>query len=273
MNIKSIQMKTKKLFLCLVVLASSSSLHAQLKTAAGHAMVINPVSKTGGVKKASDNIKKAAIPSIKMPASVRLDLAAQMKKIKEQCPYLQSQKATLHLDGERTSTSFVRLEWETTNGWNNSLFNLERSLGDTFHFETVDDVHARSIAGVKDRYGHGDVNEYNKVSYYRVKLLLKNGSSIFSNIAPVKGYEKSEQFLYPNPAASETIVYVLTETAGSATISINDATGKLVSTRPVTIVVGRNTERLDLSLLTSGFYTVNIVLPDRTEKTLRLVKQ
>jgi hypothetical protein len=267
-------MKTIKLFLCLVVMASGFTPYAQLKINGKETFTNNTArQKNLQLKQASDNIKKASIPKMKTPVEVQLDLALQMKKIKEQCPYLQSQRPTLHLEGERISNSLVDLEWETTNGWNNRTFTLERSLGDSFHFETITQVEARSIAAVKDRYQNGDDNTFNKFSYYRVKLLLKDGNYLFSNIATVDGYVKAHQFLYPNPAVSGVTVSIFTETPGQTMISLYDAAGKMVNCLSTTLVAGNNNKQVDLNLLSNGFYTVKITLPDKSEKTLRLVKQ
>jgi hypothetical protein len=273
-SIKFMQMKTVKQLVLLAVLTYTGSLHAQqaaeLTNTKLNLPFAQPVPK---LKQASDFVKKAAIPGIKKPTPVHLDLVAQLKKIQEQCPYLRKEKATLKLEGERTDNSSVKLEWETTNGWNNHAFTLQRSLGDTFHFETINSVWAKPIAGIKDLYRQPDENGYNKTSYYRVQLQLRDGKSLYSNIAAVKGYQVNLLNLFPNPVADRVTISVFSEKDGLATISTFDASGKIAVQQTEILQAGLNKREMNIFPLAAGVYTVKVLLPDHTQQVARLVKQ
>ena len=263
-------MKTLKIFLVLVSLGYSFILQAQqggemISPAAG--------SQIFKIKQASDNIIQASVPKIKMPTMVQLDLAAQMRKIKEQCPYLVAQKPTLELEGERNSNNLVQLEWKTTNGWNNREFMLERSLDDTFHFETVSFVWAKQVAGVKDVYQKPDDNSHRKISFYRVRLETRDGHFLYSNIAAVNGYVIQDARLYPNPASGLVNLSITAETGGDATITVFNAAGKMVIRQAGLVTTGMNNREMNLSQLAAGLYTVKIIMPDKTEKTLQVIRQ
>ena len=225
------------------------------------------------LRQASDLIVMASIPKIKTPFVVSLDLAAQMQKAKDQCPFLQNPEPTLHLEGERSTNSLVRLDWETTNGRNNQSFVIQRSLGDTFHFETVHSVWAKQMAGIKDVYHQPDENAYNKVSYYRVRLQRRDGSWRYSNIAAVKGYQINEVKLFPNPAAGRVWLTLYSDQAGIAIIRTYDAAGRLAGQQTETIAEGFNHRELNFARLAGGYYQVRVEMPDKTEKSASLIRQ
>lgn len=224
-------------------------------------------------RQAADLITRAAIPDMKKPFVVHFDLAAQLQAAKDQCPYLLAQQPTLHLEGERSTNTSVKLDWETTNGWNNQTFVIQRSLGDSFHFETVNSVWAKPIAGIRDFYHQPDDNDFKKLSYYRIRLQLRDGGTQYSNIALVKGYQVDQLKLFPNPSAGRVLLMLNSDKDGEAVINTYDATGKLAIRQTVTLVEGFNSRELKVSNLTSGFYTVNVSMPDKTVQTVRFVRQ
>lgn len=267
-------MKTWKKLLLLALLGCSVNLHAQLlvktKKPANQLPFGQPAPT---LRQASDIITKASIPNMKMPFVVQLNLADQMQAVRDQCPFLLNKEPTLHLDGERSTTASVKLEWETTNGWNNQSFTIERSLGDSFHFETVNAVWAKQIAGVRDWYHQPDDNDFKKLSYYRIRLQLRDGNIRYSNIAAVKGYEADQVKLFPNPGIGPVTLTIYSDEAGDAVISTYDATGKLATRQSVLLEAGYNTREMKVSNLAAGFYAVKVSMPDKNQKTVRLIRQ
>lgn len=271
---KTFQMKTLKQLALLALFFTGACLHAQQAKQTAKAVRDLPFAQSiPRLRQASDLIERATIPAIKKPAVVHLDLAAEIKTIKDECPYLLAQQPTLQLSGERTDNRSVNLEWETTNGWNNYSFLLERSLDDTLHFETVNSVWAKPVAGIKDWYRQPDENAYNKISYYRVQLQLRDGNWLYSNIAPVKGYATGLLKLYPNPGSGPVVMTLYSEKEGDAVVKTFDAAGKLAVQQTEAVVAGFNTRELNVSRLAGGFYTVKVFLPDKTEQSARLVRQ
>jgi hypothetical protein len=146
-------------------------------------------------------------------------------------------------------------------------------LGDTLQFETVNTVWAKQIAGIKDLYRQPDENDYNQVSYYRIKLQLRDGNWLYSNIAPVKGYETNLLKLYPNPGSGRVVITLYSDKKGDATIRTYDAGGKLVVRQTEALEAGTNSRELNVSRLAGGFYTVKVLMPDKTEQAARLIRQ
>ena len=267
-------MKTWKIFFLLVLVGYGGNLNAQLLVNSRRPANKLPFGQPlPALRQASGLIVKASIPKIKTPFVVTLDMEEQMQKAKDQCPFLQDGEPGLHLEGERSTNTLVKLDWETTNGRNSQHFVLQRSLGDTFHFETVRSVWAKQIAGFKDSYHQPDENDYNKVSYYRVRLQLADGSLRYSNIAAVKGYQVDELKLFPNPAVGRVGLTLYSDQAGIAIIRLYDATGKLVSQQSKTVAAGLNNGELNVARLAGGYYRVRVEMPDKAEKTANLIRQ
>ena len=158
------------------------------------------------------------------PKVVHLDLEAQYQQLTEQCLFQQAEKFSLHLTGERHNNELVGLELKTTNGIDKYQFVVERSLADTVHFEVINEVWAKSISGFKDTYRLPDGNSYDDISYYRLRLVLRSGGYIYSNIAAVKGYDNRSFFAFPNPALNTVTINFLAKQQGAAILKVFEAT-------------------------------------------------
>ncbi len=223
---------------------------------------------------ASSKIKMAGLKSpLKKPFVVSLDPQAQLTKAKDNCPFLQAKNPTLYLDGERVKNDLVDLQWKTTNGINNLGFDVERSFDDTFHFERVNYVWAKNIAGIADKYQLPDGNDHNKISYYRLRLTLRTGEYSYSNIAKVNGYNKDALLVYPNPASEVVMLNIAANLNGTAAIKIFDATGRIVWQQSSSMNEGQNLKSIPLTNLSSGAYTVLIDMLDNTSRTGKFMKQ
>ena len=219
-------------------------------------------------------VKKAELGlKIKLPQMVELNLVEEFTEAKNMCPFLKAPKPSLELDGERTSNETVGLEWKAYNGGNNLGFDVERSFDDSLHFERVNFVWAKSIGGIKDKYALPDGNDYNKVSFYRLRLTLRTGDYIYSNIAKVGGYTKEALFAYPNPAVGLLTIKAIANIDGAAALKIYDGTGKIVWQHSSFLSEGANVKTIPVTNLAAGAYTVRVDMKDNTTSTVRFVKQ
>ena len=219
-------------------------------------------------------------PSLKMIAKISIpkkvavcgfDIVKNMEIAKQQCPLLKY-RPTLQLQGERMNTEKVGLKWETTNGFENWAFDVTRSLGDTMHFEKINFVWADERVSLREKYQLPDDNNYNEVSYYRLKLQLNDGRFVYSNIAAVKGYDNFLFALYPNPALHNLKINLSTKEDGNAGITVYDASGKIVQQQSSFVIKGNDVREIDVSKFPPGSYTVKIILPDKQIRTGKFVK-
>jgi hypothetical protein len=267
-------MKPYKILGVIMVLLGSSPVLAQLtlvKDATGHSKYAlkQPPSI---IVTAASKIKMVSIPAINKPKPAGLDLEGQMQMLREQCTLLREATPTLHLTGERRNTSLVGLQWKATNGINNEEFIVERSLADSMHFEVVNNVWANSISGFSDTYRLPDDNDYDNISYYRLRLVLRTGKYIYSNIAEVKGYDNHSFFVYPNPALSHVAVNFLSKEQGTGMIRIHDAAGRLVGQQSIVVQEGMNLQNISISRLIQGNYSVQLNVADQTYGVSKFIK-
>jgi hypothetical protein len=200
------------------------------------------------------------------------DPRERTRELQKRCPLLK-EKTAVHLEGERQSNERVGLKWVTTNGRNNRSFQVERSLGDTSHFYSVNFVWANGIQKIREKYRLPDDNDFMGVTYYRLRLTDADGRVFYSNTAAVKGYHIEQFTVFPNPAAQTAWLTWNNRQAGTASIRIYDANGRQVLQQPALTAEGAAVNKVDVSRLPPGTYLVTVRLADKTERTGKLVKE
>ena len=141
----------------------------------------------------------------------------------------------------------VRLRWHVANEFNNTRYEIERSLSGT-SFEKIGNVAATNGATVD--YSFRDNNpDLKKLNYYRLKQVDKDGKFTYSDIRTVRFNGSNIINVLPNPATS--FIKVFTPESG-VQISIYDESGKRLVSRIITNGVGQ----FDVSRFTKGSYLV-----------------
>jgi len=181
-------------------------------------------------------------------------------------------KPSLHLEGERALDELVALKWDRKNGFNDRMYYVERSLDDTNHFETVNLVWAKARQKTHEKYRLGDDNDYNEVSYYRLRLIENNSKFVYSNIIKVNGYSIEKLTMYPNPASNMVTLTLMTKVEGVANIIIYDANGRFLQQQRQLMQRGSNIQNLYVSNLLSGTYLVEVVMADKTTRKGKIIK-
>ncbi|MEO8712089.1 MAG: T9SS type A sorting domain-containing protein [Parafilimonas sp.] len=229
------------------------------------------------VKPSSAFIMPAHINAIKKPFVVSSDSAVKkvqefVNKVQAQCP---SKKfiSTLVLNAKRANNLTADLQWETKNALKASGFNIERSLADSLHFATVNFAWAVQGSGLKKNYHLPDNNDYKGISFYRVKLLSIDTTSLYSNIVAVKGYDLPLK-IYPSPATDRIWIQLTAKLNGNAAIMLYDASGKIVQQQVLNCTKDELAAKtIIVSNLASGAYQVKIIMPDKTFLTGKFIKQ
>lgn len=119
-----------------------------------------------------------------------------------------------------------RIDWVTASEERGDRFELERST-DARYFTYLATIAAK---GEPSTYSYWDEKPATGVNYYRLKMVDLSGKTSYSEV--VKAEVKSGAFLveaYPNPVGDELTVKAHGTTATHASITISDATGKVVN--------------------------------------------
>ena len=180
----------------------------------------------------------------------------------------------LSFDASRKDINHVLLNWKTTNEYNNHGFDVQRSLGNTSRFETVAFVPSKANnAGVK-KYELTDNNNYEGISYYRLKQTDLDGKFSFSETVAVKGYTgQSTLALYPNPVKENLTADIYAAKNGRAVLVVLDATQKQLYTQNIFINKGINLINIAAAHLAGGIYFVKIIYADGDVVTGKFIKK
>lgn len=159
----------------------------------------------------------------------------------------------------------VALNWNTASEENVHSFNVERSI-DGKSFEAIASVAAKNSANGA-AYAYNDVLRAG-VTYYRLKMVDKDGSFAFSKVVSVNGKAVASIDVYPNPVRDRFVISH-PKTFNGATVDIFTLNGKKVMSQNAAFNAEQTT--VDAAKLVAGTY---IVVLNNGEQTLttKLVK-
>ena len=202
----------------------------------------------------------------------KFNIVQQINMLKAQCPVIQQRKSSLTLNGERFNESQVNLDWQRKNGFDDRLYLLQRSIDDTNNFQTVSTVWVNEQFRVREKYEQDDINDHKGISYYRLQLTDIQNQFMYSNIVEIKGFAKEKLRVYPNPATSNTWIYLDTEMEGPSTLQVLDVNGRLLKQEQFSLITGRNTRTINTTQFTPGAYLIKIIKADKSTVTGRFNK-
>ncbi|HRG68654.1 MAG: T9SS type A sorting domain-containing protein [Saprospiraceae bacterium] len=186
----------------------------------------------------------------------------------------------LSFTGEATSKG-NSLKWLASSDQLFSHFELERSKTTSARFQSITKIEAK-----KGSTGNGsEIVEYNYFdpetslnSYYRLKMLEKDGSFNYSKIISIqnkdKGFTGKRFVIYPNPVSD--ILQIQNEVdikLGLLECRIYDICGQLMASIPFSVDKSGTNLYFDISLLSQGVYFVDILSGDQSIEKLNFIKQ
>jgi hypothetical protein len=143
------------------------------------------------------------------------------------------------------------VKWTTDNEVNVSGFSIEKSLDGT-NFSQVEFVNAKNNSS-HNVYTLNDTKVKAGISYYRLKLVDKNGAFKYSGIVAVKNNAITKAEVFPNPAKGNlTVSHSEAETG--AVVRIMSLDGKQV--KSVKVLTGSTQTALTINELVKGNYIV-----------------
>jgi Subtilase family/Secretion system C-terminal sorting domain len=138
---------------------------------------------------------------------------------------------------------------------------LERLTGGGF-------APAQAISPIENTsFGFDDVQLFEGVNYFRLKLGLENGGEVFSELLAVYHVESDDYLLYPNPVSLGSIVNLLSKSDLIAAYEMYDMQGRLVLYNEL----DDQPTRLDTTGLSAGCYTVRVTYEEGGRWAGRLV--
>ena len=166
--------------------------------------------------------------------------------------------------------SDVLLKWITTSEINANHFDVQRSL-DANSFVSIGKINATNT-NARQLYSFTDDEDYSGVRYYRLRMVDKDGSFIYSNVITInKGtYLNSLQSVYPNPTHSVISIEFTSNSFMKGTLMINDVDGRTIFSKEIGVQKGLNKLQYDLGKIAQGTYLIKIQGVDN--KTIKVIK-
>lgn len=190
------------------------------------------------------------------------------------CAHFKKLKATLVLKAERMNNVTANLDWETKYAFYATGFDVERSPGDSLHFETINFTPVSQASDFKINYKLPDRNDYNGVSFYRIRQRNSDTGFTYSNVVSIKGYDAVVVSVYPNPVSDKVWIDVLPKQSGNLTIMVYDPTGRMVEQQSASCKENIHVvQSINISKFAAGLYRVNVLMPDKSSLAGKFVKQ
>ncbi len=154
---------------------------------------------------------------------------------------------------------YLRLSWATGTEFNNSHFEVQRSLNGT-NFEAIGTIAGAGNSTAENNYSFTDEQAVAGQTYfYRLAQVDFDGTRSYSEIktGSVSSLANSGVSVYPNPATSTLTVALPEDGAGKRQVELVNAIGQTVlSLRQAPNTAGEM--ELDVSSVALGFYTVKV---------------
>ncbi|HQX95470.1 MAG: T9SS type A sorting domain-containing protein [Chitinophagaceae bacterium] len=178
----------------------------------------------------------------------------------------------VEFNARRIDEKTVLLNWETAQEYNNKGFEIERRLSNESLFSQIGFVPSRAFGGNSTTtldYSYNDFNNFVGDSYYRLKQVDLDNRFEYSKIVKVNLAKSNQLQLYPNPAATYTLL-VFTKPSKKVIATILSSTGQLIKT--IVIADGQNQQNINVEFLPRGEYTIRVTSNEINE-TLKFLKQ
>ncbi len=157
----------------------------------------------------------------------------------------------LSFTGKKNSENQVELHWATANELNSDYFLIERSKNGKY-FESIGSVKAAGTTTQRHDYTYTDALPFAGSSYYRLRQVDFDGTSMYSKLCYIGGVEDA-LVVHPNPTTD--FVEIESNGHGIASVTVRNEVGYLVKV-PV-----KESERgviLNMTALPSGIYILEV---------------
>ncbi len=179
----------------------------------------------------------------------------------------------LDFDGKLNGTK-VDLTWTTSSESNSDRFEVERST-DAQEYKAFANVKAKGNSTTETKYAAVDPLPAKGVNYYRLKMVDKDASFMYSKIVTIKVNADAslETRVMPNPFTGKLDIYLTLPHACTVSFNFVDINGKVVYSKEVKGLKGFNWFVVnDLEKLPTAPYILNLVT-DEQKFTQKLIKQ
>ena len=163
--------------------------------------------------------------------------------------------------------------WSTASEKEVDHYEIEKSYQTTDRFSSIASINAHGNTNTTNNYQVLDGNVENGVSYYRLIEVTTSGERVIASRAiALEKTTDDNGIVEVSPIPTIDILNVVFNSLEDyLTVYIYDVSGKLLKTKEVETLPGRNVFNLDVKDLPVGAYLMNIVEGENSE-TIRIIK-
>lgn len=177
----------------------------------------------------------------------------------------------LSFTAQKGTNNTIVLDWKTTEEINNSHFDVQRSA-DGISYSVIGSVPAGKAYNGVETYTFTDASPLAGLNYYRLNQVDKDGTSHLSKTITMSIDGSSAPWrVYPNPAGSNTALYVNTNVA-KLQLVLTDASGKVLYTNKVGAATTGQKVNIPVQGLAKGVYMLK-VSSEKSTHTEKIVVQ
>lgn len=169
------------------------------------------------------------------------------------------------------------LRWSTANEFNNTGFEILRST-DGVNYIVIGFVNSLAVNGNSSdvlNYSFTDVAVSGTKQYYRLRQIDFDNRSNLSTIVFIKGERPlitSIDGVFPNPASGAVNVLIAASEREKVTLVVSDISGRVVSSKVVSVEQGSNTIPMDINQLNNGSYLIRLVCENGCNSAAKFMK-
>jgi hypothetical protein len=174
---------------------------------------------------------------------------------------------------EKAGTGSNLLRWVSAGEVNIEKYQVQHSSnGSNFIDVAGATVDARNVA-TNSYYNYTDNAPFEKLNYYRLKIIEKGNIITYSTIAVVNNNKQGSAriSIFPNPAVNYLNIQTKAGQKGRAYVSISSASGQTVYKQDYTIA-NSSILYIDVQKLAPGNYFVRVLSPDGEATNLPFIK-
>jgi hypothetical protein len=170
----------------------------------------------------------------------------------------------------------VDLSWATMMESGINYFAIQRSA-DGINFEDIDSIKSKMNISTQDYqllYQYADAHPLNGTSYYRIKVVAKNGYTNQSPVIIIKNSVAEGTKIYPTIVQNNMVFVQSDKNLRSAKMEFFDLSGKKISETNWAMLVGtQNTQVSTSGYLPTGTYLARLTANGQNVKTQLLIVQ
>ena len=154
------------------------------------------------------------------------------------------------------ANSKANLSWQYKNENEVNKYVIEKST-DGKVFKSI----SQQKPNGSNAYSFEDAEVLNGTAYYRIKVLVFNGSFTYSDIRTLKinGKNLNINSIYPTPAQNEITLNISNKTATTAQLQIVSSNGKIVQATNQNLVNGNVNKTISVANLATGLYYIKLI--------------